>query len=57
MASSEESATSRKRKRIKLPTTGPYVLKSLLENVPLSADDENGSIEITCAELWGISQI
>ena len=34
---------------------GPYVLKSLLEDVPLSAADGDGqSIVINCIEFWGM---
>ncbi|KAF4637601.1 hypothetical protein G7Y89_g474 [Cudoniella acicularis] len=33
------------------PETGPYVLRSLLEDVPLSADGDRNDIEITCVEF------
>jgi hypothetical protein len=34
--------------------TGRYIFRSLLEDVPLFAEDSAfSSIEITCVELWG----
>lgn len=32
---------------------GTYVLRSLVEDVPLSADGEASDVWITCVELWG----
>ena len=54
MASAGEPTLSRKRKRETPPTIGPYVLKPLLDNVPLSSDGEDSKIEISCVEYWGI---
>ena len=34
--------------------TGSYVLKPLLDNIPLSADGNDEGIEVTCVEFWGI---
>lgn len=36
------------------PQRGPYVLKSLLEDVPLSADGEDEDIVINCVEYFGM---
>lgn len=33
--------------------TGPYVLRPLLENVPLSAEGDRDDIEINCVEFLG----
>lgn len=33
--------------------TGPYVLRSLLEDLPLSADGDRDDIEINCVEFLG----
>lgn len=33
---------------------GPYVLKTLLEDVPLSADGDREDIVINCIEYWGM---
>ena len=35
--------------------TGSYVLRHLLDNIPLSAEGNDKSIEITCVEFWGTS--
>lgn len=32
---------------------GPFVLRSLLENVPLSADDTEEDIQINCVDYYG----
>ena len=37
-----------------IPETGPYVLRSLLEDLPLSADGSRDDIEITCVEFLGM---
>ena len=34
--------------------TGPYVLRSLLEDLPLSADGDKDDVEITCVEFLGM---
>ena len=33
--------------------TGTYILRSLVKDVPLSADGEASGVSITCVELWG----
>jgi len=33
--------------------TGTHILRSLVEEVPLSADGEASDVSITCVELWG----
>lgn len=53
MASEEEEGVSRKRKRKPSGSTGPYVLRPLVEDVPLSAEEDATGIQITCVELWG----
>ncbi|RAL60791.1 hypothetical protein DID88_009896 [Monilinia fructigena] len=40
----------RERKR-KVPENGPYVLRSLIEDLPLSADGDRTDIEINCVEF------
>jgi hypothetical protein len=37
-----------------IPETGPYILRSLLEDLPLSADGDRDDIEITCVEFLGM---
>jgi hypothetical protein len=45
---------------IKTPTgqhglgcSGPYFLQSMIDDVPLLADQTVKDVEITCVELWG----
>lgn len=38
----------------KPPETGPFVLRALLEDLPLSADGDREDIEINCVEFLGI---
>ena len=46
---------SRKRKRKPGPSIGTYVLRPLLEDVPLQVDDEvSTAAHITCVEYWGM---
>ena len=48
-----EEPMSRKRKR-PVPEIGPFVLRSLLEDLPLSADGDRDDIEINCVEFLGM---
>jgi hypothetical protein len=48
-----ELESSKKRKRTTLEP-GPYVLRSLLDDVPLSAEGDRDDIEINCVEFLGI---
>jgi len=32
--------------------TGPYILRDLLTNVPLSEDGDEQNLAITCVEFW-----
>jgi vacuolar protein sorting-associated protein 3 len=52
MQSAQKGTGSRKR-RLAVPETGPFVLRSLLEDVPLSAEGGNDDIEINCVEFLG----
>ncbi len=53
MASVEGSGGSRKRKRTASYEGGTYILRSLVKDVPLSAESEASGIGITCVEHWG----
>ncbi len=33
--------------------TGLYFFRTIIDDVPLSADGTENDIEITCVELWG----
>ncbi len=46
-----DESTSRRKKR---PEVGPFVLRSLLEDLPLSADGDRSDIEINCVEFLGM---
>jgi hypothetical protein len=35
------------------PETGPFVFRSLLEDLPLSAEGDRDDIEINCVEFLG----
>ncbi|KAI9876338.1 MAG: hypothetical protein M1830_006735 [Pleopsidium flavum] len=52
MAPVEASGGSRKRKRTAAYEDGTYILRSLVKDVPLSADGEASDIRITCVEHW-----
>jgi hypothetical protein len=32
--------------------TGSYILRSLIKDVALSADDDGENVKITCVEVW-----
>lgn len=42
----------RKRRRINPPEMGPYVLRPLLEDVPVNSEDDSDEAYITCVEYW-----
>jgi hypothetical protein len=47
-----EKASLKKRQR-PAPDTGPFVLRSLLDDLPLSAEGDRDDIEINCVEFLG----
>lgn len=47
----DEEIRHRKR-RLRPPDAGPYVLKKVLEDIPLAADDVSEPVSITCVEFW-----
>ena len=48
----EDVSDPSKRKR-RVQENGPYVLRSLIEDLPLSADGDRTDIEINCVEFLG----
>ena len=54
MTSEAEEGLSRKRRRLNPPETGPYILRSLIDSVPLNGDGAEEDISITCVELYGM---
>ncbi|KAI9675625.1 MAG: hypothetical protein M1817_000991 [Caeruleum heppii] len=54
MASEGEPGRFRKRQKLERPReTGPYIVRPFLSKSQLPAGDEDGSIKISCLELWG----
>lgn len=49
-----EGLSSSNERRRATPETGPYVLRSLLDDVPLSAEGDRDDIEIKCVEFLGM---
>lgn len=50
---SGQKVAGSKKRRLTAPETGPFVLRSLLEDVPLSAEGDNKNIQINCVEFLG----
>lgn len=40
--------------RRKPPQHGPYILRKLVANLPLSADGDSADVRITCVEVWSM---
>jgi len=51
-----QESISRKRKQ-PTPETGPFVLRNLIEDLPLSAEGDRDDIEINCVEFLGMMTI
>ena len=47
-------ATVQAQRRGEAAIIGPYTLRTLLDNVPLSAEGDNADTVITCVEYWGL---
>ncbi|KAL4994279.1 hypothetical protein BDV10DRAFT_177135 [Aspergillus recurvatus] len=52
MASEEEGINSRKRRKLGPPKAAPYIFKPFFDQVPVTADDEEEDVHITCVEYW-----
>jgi len=48
-----QESPSRKTKQ-PTPETGPFVLRNLIEDLPLSAEGDRDDIEINCVEFLGM---
>lgn len=57
MVSEEEGISPRKRRKIGPPKAAPYVFRSLFDQVPLNADNDDDDVHITCVEYWSACQI
>jgi hypothetical protein len=54
MESAEIEDPSSKKRKHAAPETGPFVLRTLLEDLPLSAEGNGDGIEINCVEFLGM---
>ncbi|TQB77023.1 hypothetical protein MPDQ_005506 [Monascus purpureus] len=52
MGAEDGGLTPNKRRKASPPKPSPYVLRLLLDQVPLTADDTNAGSYITCVEYW-----
>ncbi|PWY65743.1 hypothetical protein BO70DRAFT_366684 [Aspergillus heteromorphus CBS 117.55] len=52
MVSEEEGVSPRKRRKISPPKAAPYVFRSLFDQVPLNADNDDDDAHITWVEYW-----
>ncbi|KAE8412359.1 hypothetical protein BDV36DRAFT_271748 [Aspergillus pseudocaelatus] len=52
MVSEDDGTTPRKKRKITPPKAVPYMLRPLFDQVPLTADDPNADVHITCVEYW-----
>ncbi|KKA18261.1 TGF beta receptor associated protein 1 [Rasamsonia emersonii CBS 393.64] len=48
----DDSAGPRKRRKLSSPKAAPYVLRQLLDNVPLDSEGGGSDVHITCVEYW-----
>lgn len=53
MASDPKSQGSSENDRRAQPMTGPFVLRTLLDNVPLSEDGDDDDVKINCVDYLG----
>ncbi|OAX81943.1 hypothetical protein ACJ72_03712 [Emergomyces africanus] len=52
MSSADDIESPRKKRRIAPPETGPYVLRELLDAVPVTGEGSEQDAYITCVEYW-----
>lgn len=45
-----------KRRRLSPPEPGPYVLRNVLEDIPLDSEDGRQDVSVTCVEYWSRSE-
>lgn len=53
MESQDVEETSLRNRTSTAPETGPFVLRNLLQDLPLSAEGDRNDIEINCVEFLG----
>lgn len=47
-----DTTRARKRRRIEPPEGGSYILRKVLDEIPLQSDDHEGLVSISCVEFW-----
>lgn len=47
----DDGISPRKRRRIS-PQADPYILRQLLDELPLAVEDPSADVHITCVEYW-----
>lgn len=47
---------SSKRRKVNPPDPGAYVLKKVLDDIPLASEDGIDPVSITCVEFWSMSE-
>ncbi|OJJ45653.1 hypothetical protein ASPZODRAFT_133513 [Penicilliopsis zonata CBS 506.65] len=52
MASEDNGVGPRKKRRVDDAKAAPYVLRQLLDKVPLATEDHSAKVIITCVEYW-----
>lgn len=52
MRPGDDGISPRKRRRISPPQADPYILRQLLDELPLAVEDPNADVYITCVEYW-----
>jgi hypothetical protein len=47
-----QHSNAKKRRRVNLPEAGPYVLRNVLKDIPLTTEDGSEDAQISCIEFW-----
>jgi hypothetical protein len=49
-----QNGNATKKRRLSPPEAGPYVLKNVLKDIPLTTEDGSEDARISCVEFWSI---
>lgn len=47
-----QDGREKKRRRLHAPDSGEFILRKVLDDIPLVGDDTVEDVAITCVELW-----
>lgn len=50
----DDSDNPRKKRRLCPPETGPYLLRSFVDEVEVAAEDGQQDVHISCVEYWSM---